>query len=297
MRAALLAILFLCLGASASRAVTPEDAYLQARDKYLAKIKAMEKAKASSDKVDAENSRDSADLEKRLRDIIGEMKVKDFPPGGKLNLGALSQSDIGYGMLDGLVYSDSDGNWPQLVVTTPDLLSKWLVAAAKEKDRSNRLPADLKSALDLDQFYTSSIGSDAAFTKDANLAVTRPDGVELAHAVLGGWAQDIGPNPNRLVVVTLIKGDRVYIGSMQPKTAIGEIAACQEIWTRFQQEAEAKRSASTKQSEKEFEANQKREAKADADFHACFIKSAPTQAFYPALAAEAQAFVDRIAGK
>jgi hypothetical protein len=291
---------FLCLFAGASHATSPEDVYLAARDKYIAQFKAMERAKASSEKIDAAHTRALADLEGKLRGLVGEVSVKGFSGGGKINLESLIDTEVGYGMLDGMVYSDGGEDGPQLVVTTRHLLDKWLDTAAKEKDKSRRIPADLKSALALDQFYTFAVGSDAAFTQDANLEITAPPGVELARAVLGGWAQDIGPNPDHSLIVTVVRDGRVSIGSMRPKSAVGEIAACQAIWTEGQQKAEKLRAAreALARSKKVVDtSDDKTEEKADRDFHACLVQRAPNEAFYPPLVQEAQQFVDRIAGK
>jgi hypothetical protein len=303
MRLALLAVFLPCVFAAASYAAAPEDAYLAARDKYIRDLTAMEKTKASVEKVDAAHTKALADLEVKLRAIVGEVSVKGFSGAGKINMESLTNSNVGSGMLDAMVYSEGSENAPQLVVTTRYLLDKWLAAAAKEKDKSDRLPSDLKSALQVDRFYTSSIGSDAAFTRNANIEVTAPSGVELVAAVLGGWAQDIGPNPDYSLIVTLVKDGKVYIGSMQPKTAIGEIAACQTIWTDAQQRSEKMRAAAEaaqKSKKKVLDTSddiEKAEEKADKDFHACFVERAPKEAFYPSLVKEAQQFADRIAGK
>jgi hypothetical protein len=292
-------LFFFGLLAGGAYAASSEDAYLAARDKYIAQFKAMEKAKASSEKIDAAQTRALADLEGKLRGIIGEVSVKGFPGTGKINLESLTGSDVGFGMLDGMAYSDGKEDSPQLVVTTRYLLDKWLASAGKEKDKSNRLPADAKAALERDQFYTFSIGSDAAFTRDANLEVIAPNGVELARAVLGGWAQDVGPNSDHWLIVTVIQDGKVYIGSMRPKSKVGEIPACQAIWTQWQQKAEKMREvAAAVRGKKAPEAyDDKTEEKADRDFHACFVQRAPNEPFYPLLVQEAQQFIDRIVGK
>jgi len=294
-------ILFcLCLATSAARAASPEDAYLAARDKHISHIKAMEKAKASAEKVDAEQNKARADLETRLRGLLGDVSVKGFPAAGKINLDSLSDQDEGFGMLDGLVYAEGGEDGSRLVVTTRILLDKWLAARAREKDEALRLPPDLAGALRLDPFYTFSISSGSGFTRSATLEVTPPEGAELVRAVLGGWAQDIGPNPNYSLVVTLVKGGRAYIGSMPPKTAIGKIAVCEEIWSQALQEVEKLRAAwraSKRKDQMTFDADTKAEEKGDRDFHACFMERAPKEPFYPALVKEAQELADRLAGK
>ncbi len=299
MRTVSLSLLLLCLFGGASRAASPEDAYLAARDKYIAQFRAMEKAKASSEKIDAAHTKALADLEGRLRGLVGEVAVKGFSGAGKINLESLTESDVGYGMLDGMVYSAGSEDGPQLVVTTRYLLDRWLATAAK-KDKPNRVPADLTSALALDQFYTFSIGSDAAFTRDANFEITVPPGAELARALLGGWAQEIGPNTDHALIVTVAKDGKVFIASLRPKSAVGEIAACQAIWAEGQQKAEklrAAREAAARSKKAVDTSDEKTEEKADRDFHACFVQRAPKERFYPSLVEEAQQFADRIAGK
>lgn len=296
-------LLFLCLFADASLAATPEDSYLAARDKYIAQLRAMEKAKVNSEKIDAANTKALSDLEARLREVLGAVSVKGFPGTGKINLQSLTNADVGFGMLDGMLYTAGNENAPQLVVTTRSLLDKWLAASSKQKDKSLRVSGDLGSALQGDQFYTFSIGSDAAFTRDANVEIAAPNGVEVARAVLGGWAQEIGPNPDRWLIVTLVKDGKVYIGSMRPKTTIGEIAACNAIWKQGQETAEKLRAAAEvagRQNKKAIEASQnmdKTAEKADRDFHACFVERASKESFYSSLVGEAQQFADRISGK
>ena len=292
-------LLLLCLIAGPSHGASPEDAYLAARDRYVAQFKAMEKAKVSSDKIDAAHTKAIADLEEKLRGIVGEVSVKGFPSAGKINLESLTDTEVGYGMLDGMTYSDGKEDSPQLVVTTHYLLDKWLAAAAKDEDKSSRIPAELNVALKSDQFYTSSVGSDATYTRDANLEITAPTGAEMARAVLGGWAQDVGPNPDYWMIVTVVKDGKIYIGSVKPKTKVGEIAACQAIWTQWQQKAEKMRAAAAAARGKKVvdASDDKAEEKADRDYHACFVQRAPKEAFYPSLVDEAQQFANRIAGK
>jgi hypothetical protein len=292
-------LLLLCLFVGASHAASPEDAYLAARDKYVAQFKAMEKAKVNSDKIDAAHTKAITDLEGKLRGIVGEVSVKGLPGTGQINLESLTDAEVGYGMLDGMKYFDEKEDSPQLVVTTRYLLDKWLAAAAKDKDKSRRIAAELTSALQSDQFYTSSVGSDASYTRDANLEIAAPPGVELARAVLGGWAQDVGPNLDYWLIVTVVKDGKVYIGSVKPKSKVGEIAVCQAIWTQWQQKAEKMRaSAAAARGKKTPEASDdKAEERADRDYHACFVQHAPKEAFYPSLVDEAQQFADRIAGK
>jgi len=253
----------------------------------------MEKAKASEEKLEPEHEKLRADLENRLRGILGNVSVKGFPGPGKINLESLSDQDVGYGMLDGLAFSADGEGAPLLVVTTRSLLDKWLAARSREKLPEFKIPANLEMALGQDNFFTFAIGEDAAFTRSANLQLTAPAGVELVRAALGGWGQDIGPNPDLMLIVTLLKGDR-------PKTAIGKIAACETIWTQTIEKVDRLRAdyeAAKPKDREMFDADSKAQEQGDKDFHACWMERASKEPFYPALLKEAQEFADRIAGK
>jgi len=89
-------ILFcLCLVASAARAASPEDAYLAARDKHISRIKAMEKAKASVEKADAEQNKAREDLETKLRGLLRDF---EFQTMGELVADMESSRNSGNGL-------------------------------------------------------------------------------------------------------------------------------------------------------------------------------------------------------
>ena len=150
-------LLALSLAAGGALAASPQTAYLAARDKYIAEIKALENSKASESSIQAAEDKAAADLEKRLKDIVGPLAVKGFPPANKLNL-ALSEHEEEFGNLDGLT-SYSEGQ--DMVVTTKPLLRAWVEAKAKEKDKDVRLPANVDAAIRQGNFYTFSVGQDA----------------------------------------------------------------------------------------------------------------------------------------
>ncbi|TGR16360.1 hypothetical protein EN845_33890, partial [Mesorhizobium sp. M8A.F.Ca.ET.202.01.1.1] len=150
------------LAGSAALAASPEDDYIAARDKAIADIAAQESANAAVETLDAQNTKAMADLQTRLSALLGPLAVKDFPAAGTINLQSLSDSDIGFGMLDGLRYTASDDG-PNLVATTRGLAERWLKSRADETDENLRLPAGIDAALKLDAFYTQAIGADAAF--------------------------------------------------------------------------------------------------------------------------------------
>jgi hypothetical protein len=122
----------------------------------------------------------------------------------------------------------------------------------------------------------------------------------LVVAALGGFAQDIGPNPRQEIVVTLQKGGRVSIASQVAKTAIGKIDACEAVWTAAMKKSEDLRNAYQKsgaKNEKLFDDGTKAEDDGDNAYRACLVAKTPQQPYYQALVGEAQEIADRLAGK
>jgi len=269
-------LLALSLMASGALAASPEAAYLAARDKYIAEIKAFEDSKASESAIQAAENKAVADLEKRLRDIVGPVAVKGFPPADTLNL-ALREHDEEFGDLDGLT-SNSEGQ--DVVVTTRPLLMAWLEQMVKDEVKDRRLPTDVDAAVRQDGFYTFSLGADAAFAKYADLPVMKPPGADLAVGALGVFQQADGPWTPDWIVATVIKGNRVFVASVRHKPPVGKIPACGAIW------AKAKREQAAEALEQD-----------DKDYRACFNAHAPKERFFAGLTNEAQSLVNRLAGE
>ncbi|WP_245482451.1 MULTISPECIES: hypothetical protein [unclassified Mesorhizobium] len=287
------------LAGSAALAASPEDDYIAARDKAIADIAAQESANAPVESLDAQNVKAMADLEKRLSALLGPLAVEGFPATGTINLQSLSDSDIGFGMLDGLRCTTSDDG-PSLVATTRGLAERWLKSRADETDENLKLPAGIDAALKLDAFYTQAIGADAAFVKTLDFALNKPEGADMAIARLGGWTQDVGPIYDQQVIVTLVKGDRVMIAEAPAAPAVPKIAACDALWTaaaaaaqKFQEAYQA----SELKDEKSYDAANAAWEKGDADYRACMGERLPGDAAFPALLAQAQALADHMAGK
>jgi hypothetical protein len=264
----------------ASRAATSEDAYVAARDTAIAKIKALE-AKKAQGAADKAQRLARANLEIRLQEIVGDLDAEGIPKKGALNLESLSRSDVGFDMLDGLRYSKGD-NGPQIVVTTDGLLDRWLRGSADWWKKTRKTPPGAESALRDGDFYTEAVGSDATFGKTADIPITTPAGATFALALLGGWTQDIGPNPQQEIVVVLRKDGKTIIETGNAEK-IPAFPACEAIWKAVE-DARAKGKASSKM-----------EDKADADYRACIGRKAPQEAFFPALIKRAQAIADRLA--
>ena len=276
------ALVALALFAGGALAASPEDDYVATRDKDIARIKRLVAAKTDDKKVDAEQNQMLADLQKRLDAIVGPFAVAGYPAAGKFTLETLSGGDIGFGQLDGMVHSAGDDG-PQVIVTTRGLVDRWLRAQSTEKDADLRLPADLDAALREDNFYTFSVSEDAAFGKTAELAVAKPDGADLVVAALGGFAQDIGPNPRQEIVVTLQRNGRVISPARSPRPRRQDRRLRGDL-DRGVKKSEDLRSAYQKsgaKNEKLFDDGTKAEDDGDKAYRACLVARTPQQAYYP----------------
>jgi hypothetical protein len=297
MRPALFAAPVLLAGLTLAAAGTPEEDYIATRDAAVAKIKKMEAKNPDADtrKID---EKALADLEKRLRAMIGDITVAPYPAKGKIALESLSEDDVGSGALDGLRFAKGDEG-PQLVVTTDGLLAQWLKRPQEWWTKKGKTPPSIDAALANDEFYTFAVGQDAALTKTADLPIAKPEGTTFAIALLGGWAQDIGPNPQQEIIVALRKDGKVYIAEEKAK-AYKRIPACDAVWKEAGQKADAlfkKYQQGGTKDEKIFNAYTAAQEKGDVDYRACYRERAPKEAFFPALVKEAQEIADRFGGK
>jgi len=288
------------LAGASGRAASPEDAYWTARNADIAKVAKLEAADPQSDKADKAGAQLLLDLQKRLKAIVGPVSVKGFPSEGKINLQTLG-SEIGSGMLDGLLYQKTaDGQTPSLVVTTRGLLQRWLDERGKEADATLRVPTKIEEALQSDAFYEFGVGSDAAFTNGGALDIVKPDGADFAFATIGRWSQEQGPSELGDIFVSVVKGDRVLVAGLPAKPKIPELAACKPIWDA----ASAKSDKLSKayqdggaKDEKLMDESNAVSGQGEKDWFACMRAHLKEQKEYAALVGQAQEVAGRLAGK
>jgi hypothetical protein len=120
-----LLIALLALTSAAAKAASLEETYLTSRNQYIEKLARLEKSGGAGDKLTKQEELALNDLEKQLRNIIGEITIDAFSNQGKINLASLTSGDQGFGQLDGLSVSSQDVK-AQVVVTTDALLRAWL---------------------------------------------------------------------------------------------------------------------------------------------------------------------------
>lgn len=287
----------LLIGLAAALAGTPEEDYIVARDAAIAKIKKIEAKNPDAD-TSKITKKALADLDSRLQAIIGPVTIKPYPEKGRMEYDSLSEGELGSGGLDGLRFA-KDGDGPQLVVTTDGLLERWLKRPQDWWTKKGKTPPTTDAALVNDEFYTFAVGQDAALTKTADLPIAKPEGATLAVALLGGWAQDDGPNPQQQIVLAVRREGKVYIASERAK-AYKLIPACDAIWKAAEEKANAifkKYQASGARDEKIYASYADTQSKGNADYLACYRQRASKEAFFPALVKEAQEIADRFGGK
>ncbi|MBP0114296.1 hypothetical protein [Bradyrhizobium vignae] len=263
-----LALLCLLVFGSCAHAATPEQHYLDLRDRYIVKFS---KAKESED---TSKQHDAAlrELAAALRALVGPVTIKGLPADGKSNVDTLYKGDIGFGHLDGLGFA-TEGDKLQAVVTTTGLLEHWL-----SEHREDGMPQEISAALRSDRFYYYAI-QDAAFAKYADLPITKPGGASAAVAVLGVRGNGGLKGPPSEIGVLAVQGDKVFYLAATDAVKTAEIPPCEKVWKQMM----AKKTPQDAMA---------REDQAMDAYTKCFAKEAPSQSWFAAAVKKAQSQLD-----
>lgn len=281
-----LALLAPVLSAAAAPGAT--DKYLAARDAYVEKFREAEKGEVS-DAVVAEQDKALDDLTALVAPVVGKVAIKGYGAKGKINLDTLFPSDVGFGMLDGLVFSTPDGK-ATVLATTDVLLAKWLAGA-------QRIPHQPAEALRSEEFYAAATSPDAAVLRYALVPILPPGGASSARAMLVLRAQETTPGVPDELLVAVIAGKRLFIASSPPKAKVAAIPACDAVWKDYEAKMNAALEAYNKSDPKDeqlFEAYTKLEEQADAAFRGCYAEEALKAPFFPDLVKQAQAIANSL---
>ncbi|WP_284275740.1 hypothetical protein [Bradyrhizobium iriomotense] len=267
-----LGLLCLLVFATNASAASPEQRYLDLRDRYIAKFtKAPE-----NDETYKQHDAALKELTAVLRSLIGPITIKGLPADAESNVDTLYKGDSGFGHLDGLVFR-SKGDRTDVVVTTTALLKHWL-----GEHREDGMPQDNGAAFKSDRFYYAAI-QDAAFGKYAELPITKPASARVAVAVLGlrGNGEIKGP-PSEIDVVA-IQGDKVFFVAVRDAVKTAEIPACEQVWKQMMAKPINK---------KDPRGDMAREDKAMDAFTRCFARAAPNQSWFATAVKKAQSELD-----
>jgi len=277
-------LILLAVAQADAQAASAEQDYLAARDAYLAQFKGS--APGGDDPVTPAHDRALGDLAARLRAIIGPTQIAGFPAQGKINLESLAEGDLGFGLLDGLVFAAPDDK-TQVVVTTRELLDAWLAGHRRWWDDKNDMPQGLEAALKSEAFYTQALSTDAYFYQFVDIPVARPAGATFAFATLVGRGQDVGREAPDEIVVTLLRGDRAYVIVASAAVAAKTTPQCVQDWRK------AEKQADKAQGDK---GEQLRDA-GYAAYRRCFAAQAPRQGYFATVVKQVQALIDALPAK
>lgn len=267
-----LALLCLLLLAAPAHAATPEQRYLELRDRYIAKFSSAKESDETSRQHDAALK----ELTNLLRGLVGPVAIKRLPADGTSNADTLFKGDSGFGHLDGLGFA-SEGDKTQAVVTTTALLKHWL-----REHREDGMPQDTAAAFKSDRFYYYAI-QDAAFAKYAELPITKPAGASVAVAVLGVRGNGDLKGPPGEIDVVAIQHEKVYFIAARDAVKTAEIPACEKVWTQMMAKPIDKKNP---------RGDMTREDNAMTAYTACFAKAAPSQSWFAAAVKKAQSQLD-----
>jgi hypothetical protein len=278
-------------------AVSPEDAYLATRDRYIASFKTTASAKDEKAAF-ARHDKALRDLEQQLKSIVGPFSVSGFPAEGKLNLVSLFPDDIGFGMLDGLVYGEGESA-KSIVVTTDRLLDKWLFGHRKR--RSKDIPTSAAAAVKTEDFYAQAVNSDSAAANYGEIPVAAPPGAKFAYAMLSliGNGPLVPGTPDR-IFVALEQGGRVFIVSEALATRVPPIPACDAAGANATKKADAADGAFMKgggKNKKLLDQVEKLRKEADTAVCVCFAGKVKGTPAFKAAQFQAAAIVAALTGK
>ena len=293
----LLAVLLL-LAPAAARGGSMEDLYLSARDHYIAEFRRTEKTAAAETRGRAER-RAMAKLEGQLRALTGPLIMKGLPRRGKTNLRTLLAEDQGFGLLDGIRFTASDGR-TSVVVSTEGLFAAWLAGHKNWWEGKDDIPQSAEAAARAEAFYTQGVSAGAAVLRYADLPAVKTASARFVYAMLAARTQSDAPAAPDEIFVVAQQGGRVFVVNAALGSKAGQIAACDALnadFIRQSQEAMDAFQASESKDEKLAVQPDALRAEGESAFKRCYSERAKDQAFFAAAAAQAQALADALPGR
>jgi hypothetical protein len=175
------------------------------------------------DEYNAAAERLNHELEIVMRRVIGPVTPpRPFSGPGELNPGL--GCGLGMDALDGIRFWTGAGdNWSTLLVTTGDLLRRWLKRYEPEHPQWQ---ADLDAAFASGELNTEMIDREAWREVFATLPVDKPAGVDAVFAFLGQSGNGSVIWPPTMVSVYLRKRDRIFLVDLALDTKFTPIVAC-----------------------------------------------------------------------
>jgi hypothetical protein len=275
---------------------SPTDTYISARDRAIADFRAHGGQNWDQKRFAAAR----AEPERLLRAAVPAWNAPGFPKTGTINVSVYDDPELGFSVLDGLVYEAHD---TAVLVTNRALLQRWLADRRKAAGRTGRLPAAIPAAFRSQDFWTFALASDAAAQLRGQLLVKVPPGNDMAVASIAVFAQDLAMDelPDTLLVA-VVRGDRVFVARQKLAAALTKPALCKSNLdrARLKSAAALKAYQETLKSAPEgkakdtsrFDQSVALDERADSDYRACFAQQLIAQSNYGAIAKQAQTLVD-----
>jgi hypothetical protein len=226
----ILPLLVLLLAAQSAWAQSPAvDDYFAALDRGEATLAekygpcANLKPNIKIEEYDAEAERLNRGLDPLMRLVVGRVSLpRPFFGDGALNPGL--GCGLGMDALDGIRFWTGAGdNWSSLLVTTTDLLRRWL--KKNEPDRP-QLQADPDTAFRTSQLTTEVTDREAWREVFAALTVDKPAGVDAVFAFLGQSGNGSLVWPPNIISFYVRKRDRIFLADLSLATKFTPIEAC-----------------------------------------------------------------------
>ncbi len=235
------ALLGAALLPTAALAGAADDAYIAARDKYVAALAAAEKAGTNPDAVYKQDDRARADLKAQMMALLGPLAFKGLEKAGEFSPGTLLSGQLETGQPDGLLFRDKKDE-TRIFISPVPVLTHWA-----RQDADFKAGDALATVLASGPFYTQATGSDAAFEPYVPVPLTAGEG-EVVFAFVGLFAQDDTANyPPASVVVGWMANGRVVVGTTPMPEARKTFPACTKAWEATMAKAKALEAAAQKQ--------------------------------------------------
>jgi hypothetical protein len=279
-----ISMLFSTAGAAqAAGTASPADTYLAARDRMLANFR--ESATADKDQSSALSY-----LERLLRQAVPPWQAPGFRKG-VITLASLTTGYADYGQLDGLRYVSTAGD-TTVVVSTPLLLKRWLSDHRAWWPGRENVPQTVDAALHSEAFYTQAISPGAAMSSYGEVPLDPGTGVALLAVFAQDLAFESGPGS---IVVSVIRGERVFVAQQKLNSGIKPIAVCQLAMKQVLAQADAEMNAygaSRLKDRASFDRHVELEENADREYRRCFARHLPEEPTFAAILKQAQTLVE-----
>jgi hypothetical protein len=254
--------LLVLLAASAAGAQTPapdpaaSQAYLAARQGAVAELEAMAPGRAK----ETADGQFLGSLQPVLQEAVGPIPMPAGFDREMMMVPGTLCCGVGLWMLDGFMFFSPSGPG-QVLVTTETLFRHWLQIHARNEPTEQALVSG--------NVLSKAIASDWRVTTFTPvLPIAKPADANLAVAALAFGNQGVVQGPPQQIVVSVIKGGRVYVAFVDRRATDPPITMCGALYEKDRSQTA---------------------------FDRCWAEHSRGENAFPALTREAQVLADRLA--